>query len=176
QRAVAVCAQPLGNTVELRVADAAGLVAPGPHGVETDRLDVLGLVDGLGRLPVALELRERSDEAGREAVRDVVIARNGEHGDAEAAQQSGRALVLVGAAAMRQVAARDQELRPRPLHQRAQRPLHRGLLPGARVEVRDVEDPCVHSRIRLYSELMADESTEIFDDVYLGLRAGGAAR
>ena len=32
-------------------------------------------------------------------------------------------------------------------------------------------------RSRLYTEIeMADESTEIFDDLYLGLRAGGAMR
>ena len=28
----------------------------------------------------------------------------------------------------------------------------------------------------LYTDGMADESTEIFDDLYLGLRAGGALR
>ncbi len=31
-------------------------------------------------------------------------------------------------------------------------------------------------RTRLYTRSMTDESTEIFDDLYLGLRAGGALR
>ena len=33
-----------------------------------------------------------------------------------------------------------------------------------------------HDRLRLYIDRMADESAEIFDDLYLGLRAGGALR
>ena len=42
-----------------------------------------------------------------------------------------------------------------------------------------MEDSCCHGRSRLYSlkkHAMADEATEIFDDLYLGLRAGGALR
>jgi hypothetical protein len=33
-----------------------------------------------------------------------------------------------------------------------------------------------HNRVRLYTQSMADESAEVFDDLYLGLRAGGALR
>ncbi len=33
-----------------------------------------------------------------------------------------------------------------------------------------------HSRGRLYTRSVADEPTELFDDLYLGLRAGGAMR
>lgn len=33
-----------------------------------------------------------------------------------------------------------------------------------------------HRRGRLYTRVVADESTELFDDIYLGLRAGGAVR
>lgn len=33
-----------------------------------------------------------------------------------------------------------------------------------------------HSRGRLYTQIVVDEPTEIFDDLYLGLRAGGALR
>ncbi len=33
-----------------------------------------------------------------------------------------------------------------------------------------------HDRRRLYTRSMADEPTEVFDDLYLGLRAGGALR
>jgi hypothetical protein len=45
----------------------------------------------------------------------------------------------------------------------------------ANVQVGDVEQPG-HRRTRLYTRSMEDESTEIFDDLYLGLRAGGALR
>lgn len=33
-----------------------------------------------------------------------------------------------------------------------------------------------HGRGALYTRGVAEESTELFDDIYLGLRAGGAAR
>jgi hypothetical protein len=33
-----------------------------------------------------------------------------------------------------------------------------------------------HGRDTLYTDFMADESAEVFDDLYLGLRAGGAMR
>lgn len=33
-----------------------------------------------------------------------------------------------------------------------------------------------HRRGRSYTRAVADESAELFDDIYLGLRAGGAAR
>ena len=33
-----------------------------------------------------------------------------------------------------------------------------------------------HRRSRSYTRAVADESAELFDDIYLGLRAGGAAR
>ena len=33
-----------------------------------------------------------------------------------------------------------------------------------------------HGRGRLYTDPVADEPTELFDDLYLGLRAGGAMR
>jgi hypothetical protein len=47
------------------------------------------------------------------------------------------------------------------------------------VEIRQVEETCPpagHSRGRLYTQVVVDEPTEIFDDLYLGLRAGGALR
>ena len=42
-----------------------------------------------------------------------------------------------------------------------------------------MQDPGRHSRGILYAQIVTDESTdstEIFDDLYLGLRAGGAMR
>jgi hypothetical protein len=50
---------------------------------------------------------------------------------------------------------------------------------GSDVEVREVKKPYrlpVHRRGRLYTQIVVDEPTEIFDDLYLGLRAGGALR
>jgi len=44
------------------------------------------------------------------------------------------------------------------------------------VEVGNVQKTRGHGRVRLYTRSVANESPEIFDDVYLGLRAGGAVR
>jgi hypothetical protein len=44
------------------------------------------------------------------------------------------------------------------------------------MKVGNVENACGHGRGRLYTRIVANESPEIFDDVYLGLRAGGAVR
>jgi hypothetical protein len=53
------------------------------------------------------------------------------------------------------------------------------LSPAAEVEVGEVEESCLqpgHGAGRLYTQLVVDEPAEIFDDLYLGLRAGGAMR
>jgi len=50
---------------------------------------------------------------------------------------------------------------------------------GPDVNVGHVDEARRHSRGRLYTGLVTDESTEsteLFDDLYLGLRAGGAIR
>lgn len=39
-----------------------------------------------------------------------------------------------------------------------------------------MENARCHSRGRLYTRSVANESPELFDDIYLGLQAGGAAR
>jgi hypothetical protein len=39
-----------------------------------------------------------------------------------------------------------------------------------------MQDAHGHGRGRLYTRTVATESPEIFDDIYLGLQAGGAAR
>jgi hypothetical protein len=47
------------------------------------------------------------------------------------------------------------------------------------MEIREVKESrprSRHSRGRLYTQVVVDEPTEIFDDLYLGLRAGGALR
>ena len=50
---------------------------------------------------------------------------------------------------------------------------------AAEVEVGEVEEACLgagHGAGRLYTQVVVDEPAEIFDDLYLGLRAGGAMR
>jgi hypothetical protein len=80
---------------------------------------------------------------------------------------------------MREIAARDDELRVHALEQLDQRRLDGRLFTGAGVKIRNVKNPrasASHDRGILYTRSMPDESTEIFDDLYLGLRAGGALR
>ena len=69
-----------GRLVELALPQAARLVAPGPDRVQADDVQVRRAVDGLGRLPLALELGEGAGEAGRGRVRDVVVARDDDQG------------------------------------------------------------------------------------------------
>lgn len=51
-----------------------------------------------------------------------------------------------------------------------------GRLAPPDVEVGDVENARGHRRERLYTRTVANEAPELFDDIYLGLRAGGAVR
>jgi hypothetical protein len=108
-----------------------------------------------------------------------VVAGNGEERASEVPEERRRAVVLSAPAAVREVAARDDELRVEPLDQGREARLDPRLFARADVEVREVEKTCPgggQSRGRLYTENVVDEPTEIFDDLYLGLRAGGALR
>src|SRR3989442_13827290 len=77
---------------------------------------------------------------------------------------------------MGQVAGDEDELGIESLHEGGQGPVRLHCCPSTYVQVGHVENACNHSRTRLYTRSMTDESTEIFDDLYLGLRAGGALR
>jgi hypothetical protein len=108
-----------------------------------------------------------------------VVAGDREHRAVDAAQECGGSLVLLRPAAVREVAARDDELRVDAVDQRRQARLDPRLLVASNVQIREVEESCPkpgHSRGRLYTQIVVDEPTEIFDDLYLGLRAGGALR
>ena len=122
-----------GRPVELRVAYAPRLLPPRPDGVEPDDEEPLTAMDGLRRFPEPLELRPRAREPGRKRVRDVVVPWDREHGPAEPAQQVRRRLELVTAAAVREIAARDHELRLHPLDERGERVV--GLLADAAADV-----------------------------------------
>ena len=78
-----------------------------------------------------------------------MVSGHGEHRRAEAEQELRRALVLVAAAAVREVARGDDECGCGILDQGPQSGLHLRPIVGADVEVRDVDDACRHSRRRL---------------------------
>ncbi len=87
--------------------------------------------------------------------------------------------MLVAPPAVREVPGRDHELGLDSVDKGSQGALDEGLLTCPDVDVGDVNQACGHSRGRLYTGRVADESTEsteLFDDLYLGLRAGGAMR
>jgi hypothetical protein len=87
--------------------------------------------------------------------------------------------VLVAPPAVREIPCRDHELGPDTVDEGSQGTLDEGLLARADVDVGDVDQARGHSRGRLYTGLVPEDSTEateLFDDLYLGLRAGGAIR
>jgi hypothetical protein len=84
--------------------------------------------------------------------------------------------VLFCSATVGEIAADHHQLRLQALDERPQRSFHLGLLAGADVEVGDVEQTDGHRSARLYTQIVASDAPEIFDDLYLGLRAGGALR
>src|SRR5205807_1040725 len=94
----------------------------------------------------------------------------------EAAQERRGAFVLLAAAPVRQVAARHDQLHLDPVEQVANGALDLGVLTRPRMEVREVENPRGHAEARYTLRAVAEESAEIFDDLYLGVRAGGAMR
>ena len=135
--------------MQLPRANAPGLMPPRPHRVEADDEETVALVDGLGRLPVPLELAERMCEPGRERPRDVVVAGDDQQRSFEPLQKRRRAVVLARPCAVRQIAAGDDQFGVDALDQGAQRTLDVRLLDGADMEVREGEEPCWHRRSRL---------------------------
>jgi hypothetical protein len=77
---------------------------------------------------------------------------------------------------MGEFASHRDQLGREPLDQRLEAARNRRFLHASGMQVGDVEEADRQRRSRLYTQIMADESTEIFDDLYLGLRAGGALR
>jgi hypothetical protein len=108
-----------------------------------------------------------------------VVAGHGHDCRRQSPQEGRRLFVLISSPAVREVAGRHDEIGLPTLHEGTERALDSGLLAGADVDVGDVDQARWHSRGRLYTGLVPDESTEsteLFDDLYLGLRAGGAIR
>jgi len=77
---------------------------------------------------------------------------------------------------VRQVAARDDQVGPETVDEHGERRVHVRALAGAGVEVRDVENPRWHADPPYKLSVVTDEPAEIVEDLYLGLRAGGARR
>lgn len=154
----------------------AALLAPRTHGAEPDADDPLRPVDRLGRREDVVPGRVGAREPSRNRERDVVVSRHGEDRRAERAEELGCALELVGSPAVGEIAGRDDQLGCQLTGEIPQRRDWFGRLSAPDVQVRDVENPCCHGRGRLYTRTVADEAPELFDDIYLGLRAGGAVR
>ena len=85
--------------------------------------------------------------------------------------------MLVSSTTVRKVSAADDEVGPETPAELEQRLVGIRRIVSPDVQIGDVENACRHRRNRLYSVLVANgEGPEIFDDLYLGVRAGGALR
>jgi hypothetical protein len=102
--------EPAGGVPQLRGSDAAGLVEPGPDGVEADDVETLGAVGRLRGLPATLEPLVGAGEAGDRRIGDVVVARNRQNRPIEALEEVSGAVVLLGTPPVSEVAARDDQL------------------------------------------------------------------
>jgi hypothetical protein len=158
------------------VVDRTALLAPRPDRVEPDDDDVIRDVERFGRAEDALPLVECARESCREGVRNVMVPGHDEEGQLERAQELGRGLELGAPPAVRHVPRGHEELGLEIGDESAQRLEGLPRLRMAHVQVREVEKASGHRRGRLYTRDVAEESPELFDDIYLGLRAGGAAR
>src|SRR5207342_2297957 len=121
-----------------------------------DDEQTIGCEDGLGGLPVSLELVERLPEPGRERVGNVVVARDRQHRGSQGAEICGRRGVLVRLSAVREVSACDDEFGLDSLDQGSQAALGGGSFRGADVEVREVQEPCWMSRTSGYTHVYGE--------------------
>jgi hypothetical protein len=123
---------------------------------------------------MALELAEGAREAGGHRVRDVVIAGDREHRRPERAEESRRARELIRAAAVAEVTAGDDELGLEALDQNRRTALNRVVVARPEVQIGQVKNARNHAGAGYRLDCVTE--AEIFDDLYLGLRAGGAIR
>src|SRR5688572_1091121 len=158
------------------VVDRTSLLTPGPNRVEPDDDDVIRDVERFGRSEDALPLVECARESCREGVRDVMVAGHDEEGQLERTQELRGRLELRAPPAVRHIPRGHEQLGLEIGDERSQRLERLPRLRMAHVQVGEVEKASGHGRGRLYTRNVAEESPELFDDIYLGLRAGGAAR
>ena len=160
----------------MHLRQSAALLAPRAYGVQTHHDQPFREVDGLHRSEYALPLDERAGNASRDGVRNVVVAGDGQQREAEAEQKRRGTLELIGTPAVCEVTGREQQLGLEARDQLSESSERLGRLAPPDVEVGDVENARGHHRGRLYTRTVANEAPELFDDIYLGLRAGGAVR
>ena len=119
---------------------------------------------------------ERSRETCWDGVRDVVVARYGHNGRPEAPQEVGGTPELRALPAVREVARRQNDFGRQPRREVVQRRDGLGRLAAPDVQIGYMKNARGHRWRRLYTRIVANEAPELFDDIYLGLRAGGAVR
>jgi len=154
----------------------AALLTPRAHGVQPHDDELVRLIRRLDRPEGTLPLGERPCEAGRDGVGDVVVPGHCKERGAETLEDFARPPELGAAPAVCEVARCEDEGRLHLRHQALQGCVRLLLVAAPDVQVGDVENPRGHGRGRLYTRVVANEAPELFDDVYLGLRAGGAVR
>jgi len=108
-----------------------------------------------------------------------VIPGDGDDGPGEASQEGCRPVVLLGATPVCEVAARDDQFRVDTLDQPLEPGFQTRVVMASEMEVGKVQNSyplAGHGGGGYTLRGVVDEPTEIFDDLYLGLRAGGALR
>lgn len=169
-------AQRLGCGRETSGVEPATLVTPRTGRVETANDRVVGAQHGIRRPEHGSEPIPGAREPRRHGVRKVVIARHDERGGGKPVEQRLHLLELRRPATVCQVTACDHELGRELFTKSEKRVVESGHLACATVEVGDMDEAACHRRLRLYTGRMSEQSPEIFDDLYLGLQAGGALR
>jgi hypothetical protein len=164
------------HALELLGVESASLLAPGLDGDEPDDDELVRPVYGLDLTEDASPLVPRPGDATRNRVRDVVITRHREQWATQPAQEGGCPFELRSTTAMSEIAGHDDELGIELFGQLSQPNDRLWRLPSPQVKVGDMDNARGQGRGRLYTRTVANEAPEIFDDVYLGLRAGGAVR
>lgn len=105
-----------------------------------------------------------------------MIARHDERGSGKPVEQCLDLLELRRPATVCQITACDYELGRELVTESEKRVVEFGHLVGSTVKVGNMDETACHRRLRLYTGRMSEQSPEIFDDLYLGLQAGGALR
>ena len=105
-----------------------------------------------------------------------MVARNDEERAAEPLEKGVRLFEFPQPSAVREVSAHHDQTRLQRVDETIETLSDSRFGARPEMQVGDVEEAECHGRGRLYTQSMVDEPTEVFDDLYLGLRAGGALR
>lgn len=163
--------------LELRRVESSALLSPRTGGVQTAHDERVRPVDGLGGRPNSLEFIEGLRKPLRWKHRHVVVSWDDEESGPERAEVGGNVIVLRGQVPMSQITGDDDEFRI-DLFDEIAKALFEGTV-GFRtpMRIRDLDEAHRGHGGRDYSVVvMPEEAAEIFDDIYLGLRAGAAER